>query len=342
MSLWQFRDYQGSWRPFLPADQVVLESAFASDSDGRVELPLGPHGYRYAIDLRAKRQTNLRTGQWRSLRRVQVRASVAADPDVTIVTSEGSIFAAAEPTAEELAAQNAEEQLVAQRDACRQLLASSPLAACTSDDDLLSVRLDSSLSEDTRHTNSRHSPQSRRMRSGSCDTPQSAGRLKRSSSWSRETRVFCERAPVRASPGPGEYETLGHGRALTARSASIGRDCRRSGDWFKQTCSVGRSPLTTPSPLQYQVSEAWENTSRSPKSSCVGQSMRLSAQWISETDGVSVPPSIPKAVPVSATSAPSNDPAPCVSSREKMPTCSRRVNSVGPRRRSSGAGRRPC
>lgn len=101
-----------------------------------------------------------------------------------------------------------------------------------------------------------------------CDSHGSPSRLVRSSSAnarmmspglerhrrSSGSRASPEPVNFEATPGPAAYNVDAYGRALTARSATIGRASRATEQWNVNDCAKN-----TPGPLSYDAGGAWRN-----------------------------------------------------------------------------------
>lgn len=80
-----------------PADNAKLEAAAAEHPGCQVELSLGPYGFRYLVDLSSMRQTNMRTGAWRTLRREAPGAHSYDDSDPKLKQVHGLPFRVVPP-----------------------------------------------------------------------------------------------------------------------------------------------------------------------------------------------------------------------------------------------------
>lgn len=266
--MWQYRDYKGTWRNMSAGDQPIMEAAHTSDPEGVIELPLGKQGFKYILDMKAKRQRNVRTGQWRAIRRLQFL--IPSNPEASSYMADDIVLP--RPFGNSTPLQKLKDSGIAS------VLSASPRFSGVLSSGSVRFRLDLEDSETPEEASSTLSPSRSVTLAGVYESPTMAssprastsprGQRQRSasrsasprrprstsSSWSREPR---SRDPT-PTPGPTDYETV---RARQrSRSASIGRSPRRVADWFSQPCMAGRSASSTPSPNKYEASKSWSSS----------------------------------------------------------------------------------
>lgn len=250
MAIWQFADDKGGWQDMLPEDMAALEEVAHLD---RVEILLGPYRFRYLVDMAVMRQTNVRTGQWRSLRRL---TDPANEKQVE------AVFAGFAASTDGPAAAGVNHQRDSDFVDADAFLGSNYWHGATSQSLWPpSAELPPGDAQQSSRLSSR-----RRSRPTSRNASLPTTPRERSFSSLDGRSASLESRRSQRLPGPATYHNSQHGQSLSARAAVFGSTRRKT----MMTDDAGQLVRSsTPGPSDYNTARAWQ------KSSCFNSSPRV-------------------------------------------------------------------